>query len=222
MSLRCIIFDMDGTLTETNRLIFDSFNFIVKKYRGHTMPDHEITALFGPPEEGALARIVEGKQLETAMREYLEFYRSHHGSLARLIPGMKDVLDDVRRKGRHLALFTGKGTHTTAITLEEFGLTSYFDLVVTGNDVREHKPSAEGLHKILKHFNLRPREALMVGDAVADVKAAQEAGIPIAAVLWDSYGRDRVLRMKTDHVFHEVSEFHRWLNKKLEEPHHVA
>jgi len=222
MGLRCIIFDMDGTLTETNRLIFDSFNFIVKKYRGHTMPDHEIAALFGPPEEGALARIVEGKQLETAMKEYLEFYRSHHGSLARLIPGMKEVLDDVRRKGRHLALFTGKGTHTTAITLEEFGLTSYFDLVVTGNDVREHKPSAEGLHKILKHFHLQPREALMVGDAVADVKAAQEAGIPIAAVLWDSYGRDRVLRMRTDHVFHEVREFHQWLNKKLEEPLHVA
>ncbi len=222
MSLRCIVFDMDGTLTETNRLIFDSFNFIVKKYRGYTMLDHEITALFGPPEEGALARIVDGPQLETAMQEYLEFYRTHHNALARLIPGIRDVLDDVRSKGRRLALFTGKGKHTTAITLEKFGLTTYFDLVVTGNDVREHKPSAEGLRKILSHFNLKPGEALMVGDAVADVKAAQEAGIPIAAVLWDSYGKDRVLDMKTDFVFHDVAEFHRWLNKKIEEPIHVA
>ena len=222
MNLRCIVFDMDGTLTETNRLIFDSFNFIVKKYRGHTMPDHEITALFGPPEEGALARIVDESQLEAAMKEYLEFYRNNHASLARLIPGMKDVLDDIREKGRHLALFTGKGTHTTAITLEEFGLTEYFDLVVTGNDVREHKPSAEGLRKILQHFRLKPEEALMVGDAVADVKAAKEAGIPIAAVLWDSYGKDRVLRMKTDHVFHEVKEFRSWLTGKLSEPLHVA
>jgi HAD superfamily hydrolase (TIGR01509 family) len=213
---------MDGTLTETNRLIFDSFNFIVQKYRGHTMLDHEITALFGPPEEGALARIVDQPQLETAMQEYLEFYRTHHASLARLIPGIRDILDNVRSKGRHLALFTGKGKHTTAITLEKFGLSSYFDLVVTGNDVREHKPSAEGLRKILSHFNLKPGEALMVGDAVADVKAAQEAGIPIAAVLWDSYAKDRVLSMKTDHVFHSVSEFHRWLDKKLEEPIHVA
>lgn len=222
MSLRCVVFDMDGTLTETNRLIFDSFNFIVKKYRGHTMPDHEITALFGPPEEGALARIVDESQLEAAMKEYLEFYRNNHGSLARLIPGMKDVLDDIREKGRYLALFTGKGTHTTSITLEEFGLTEYFDLVVTGNDVREHKPSAEGLRKILRHFHLKPEEVLMVGDAVADVKAAKEAGIPIAAVLWDSYGKDRVLRMKTDHVFHEVKEFRSWLTGKLNEPLHVA
>ncbi|MEX1140470.1 MAG: HAD family hydrolase [Bacteroidota bacterium] len=222
MSLRCIVFDMDGTLTETNRLIFDSFNFIAKKYLGHTMPDHEITALFGPPEEGALARIVDENQLELAMKEYLEFYRNNHGSLARLIPGMKEVLDDVRERGRHLALFTGKGTHTTAITLEEFGLKEYFDLVVTGNDVREHKPSAEGLRKILQHFNLKPPEALMVGDAVADVKAAKEAGMPIAAVLWDSYGKDRVLRMKADHVFHEVREFRAWLAGKLKEPLHVA
>jgi HAD superfamily hydrolase (TIGR01509 family) len=213
---------MDGTLTETNRLIFDSFNFIVKKYRGHTMPDHEITALFGPPEEGALARIVDEPQLQSAMQEYLEFYRAHHESLARLIPGIRDVLDHVRRKGRHLALFTGKGRHTTDITLEKFGLRSYFDLVVTGNDVREHKPSAEGLRTILSHFNLEPDEALMVGDAVADVKAAQEAGIPIAAVLWDSYAKDRVLSMRTDHVFHNVHDFHLWLIKKLEEPLHVA
>ncbi len=213
---------MDGTLTETNRLIFDSFNFIVKKYRGHTMPDHEITALFGPPEEGALARIVHGTQIETAMEEYLDFYRNHHASLARLIPGMKEVLDDIRKHGRYLALFTGKGTHTTAITLEQFGLAEFFDLVITGNDVREHKPSAEGLRKILQHFHLRPEEALMVGDAVADVKAAREAGIPMAAVLWDSYGKDRVLRMNADHVFHEVKEFHSWLTGKLNEPLHVA
>lgn len=222
MSLRCIVFDMDGTLTETNRLIFDSFNFIVKKYRGHTMPDHEITALFGPPEEGALAHIVDAAHLETAMKEYLEFYRDNHASLARLIPGMKEVLDHIRSQGRHLALFTGKGTHTTAITLQEFGLTEFFDLVITGNDVREHKPSAEGLRKILQHFRLKPEEALMVGDAVADVKAAREAGVPMAAVLWDSYGKDRVLRMNADHVFHEVKEFQAWLTGKLNERLHVA
>jgi HAD superfamily hydrolase (TIGR01509 family) len=213
---------MDGTLTETNRLIFDSFNFIVQKYKGRTLPDHEITALFGPPEEGALVHIVGEERLDEAMKEYLEYYRANHATLARVIPGMKEVLDEVRTRGRHMALFTGKGIHTTTITLEEFGLTKYFDFVVTGNDVREHKPSAEGIVKILNHFRLEPREALMVGDAVADVKAAQEAGVPIAAVLWDSYGKERVLRMKTDHVFHDVHEFHEWLKSKLSEPTHVA
>lgn len=215
MHLRCVIFDMDGTLTETNRLIFDSFNHIVKKYRGRTMPDHEITALFGPPEEGALVKIVGEERLETAMAEYLEFYRKHHHTLARMVPGMKEVLDDIRQAGRIIALFTGKGIHTTTITLEECGIKDYFDAIVTGNDVLEHKPSAEGIRKIMEQFHLDRGEVLMVGDAVSDVKAAREAGIPIAAVLWDSYGKERVLNMNADYVFHTVAEFRDWLRKHL-------
>jgi len=122
MSLKCIIFDMDGTLTQTNQLIFDSFNFIVKKYQGKTLSPSEITALFGPPEEGALIPIVGEERLPQALEEYLSFYRANHQRLARLYPGIREVLDDVKQRGKLLALFTGKGIHTTTITLEEFGL----------------------------------------------------------------------------------------------------
>lgn len=216
MSLECIIFDMDGTLTRTNQLIFDSFNHIVERYKGEVMEDHEITALFGPPEEGAIVKIVGEEHLSRAMHEYLTFYRDNHQRLARLYPGIREVLQDVKSRKKHLALFTGKGTHTTRITLDEFGLTPFFDLVVTGNDVVEHKPSAEGIRKILSHFSLRPDEALMVGDSVADVKASHEAGVKIAAVLWDSYGKERVLAMETDYLFHHVEEFHQWLRSRLD------
>ncbi len=215
MSLKCIIFDMDGTLTQTNQLIFDSFNFIVRKYQGKTLTPQEITALFGPPEEGALIPIVGEKLLPQAMKEYLSYYRENHKRLAKLYPGIREILDDVKRRGRLLALFTGKGIHTTTITLEEFGLKGLFDCVVTGNDVANHKPSAEGIQKILDAFGLEPHEAVMVGDSVADVKASHAAGVRVAAVLWDSYAKERVLRMQTDFLFHNVTEFHRWLNEQL-------
>ena len=215
MSLKCIIFDMDGTLTQTNQLIFDSFNFIVQKYQGKTLTPPEITALFGPPEEGALIPIVGEERLPQAMKEYLSYYRENHGRLARLYPGIREVLNDVKQRGKLLALFTGKGIHTTTITLEEFGLQDLFDCVVTGNDVVNHKPSAEGIQKILDQFALEPYEAIMVGDSVADVKASRGAGVQIAAVLWDSYAKERVLQMQTDFLFHNVTEFHRWLNEQL-------
>jgi len=51
----------------------------------------------------------------------------------------------------------------------------------------------------------------MVGDSVADVKAAHEAGVEIAAVLWDSYGKENVMRMKVDYQFHSVKEFFEWV-----------
>ncbi len=216
MSLRCLIFDMDGTLTQTNQLIFDSFNFIVEKYQGKRMTPDEITALFGPPEEGALIPIVGEHRLPQAMNEYLSFYRMHHNRLARLYPGINEILRESKKKGKILALFTGKGIHTTTITLEELDLTNIFDCVVTGNDVDRHKPSGEGILRILERFDLRPDEALMVGDSVSDVKASREAGVRMAAALWDSYARERVLAMNADYLFHSVEEFRQWLREHLD------
>jgi pyrophosphatase PpaX len=214
--LKCVIFDMDGTLTQTNRLIFDSFNYIAQKYEGKRYTESEITAMFGPPEEGALINIVGRENIGQAMKEYLEFYSANHNTLAQLYPGIKEVVIDLKKRGVHVALFTGKGIDTTSITLDKFGLTPYFDYVVTGSDVTNHKPSAEGIRKIMNQFRLQADEVLMVGDGVPDVKASHEAGVKIAAVLWDSYGKEKVLQMKTDYVFHNVSEFSGWLRGQFD------
>lgn len=207
---------MDGTLTQTNQLIFDSFNVIVEKYQGKRMQEGEITALFGPPEEGALVKIVGEERLPQAMDEYLEFYKSNHARLAQLYPGVRALLEYLRAKKLRLALFTGKGIHTTGITLKEFDLVSFFDSVITGNDVEQHKPSGEGIRKILAQFGITAGEAVMVGDSVADVKAAREAGVRVVSVLWDSYARDRVLQLNPEYVFRTVGELHDWFRRELD------
>lgn len=214
--LKCLVFDMDGTLTQTNQLIYDSFNYIAQKYAGRSYSIPEIHAMFGPPEEEALLAIVQPDRMNAVMEDYLEFYQKEHGRLARLFPGIIEILRYTKESGRSLALFTGKGIHTTRITLREFHIEQYFDYVVTGNDVVQRKPSSEGLKNIMNHFHLHPDEVLMIGDAVSDVKAARDAGVRIAAVLWDSYAKDQVLKMKTDLIFHDVQEFHDWLKKQFE------
>ncbi len=69
--------------------------------------------------------------------------------------------------------------------LESEGL--IFDIIITGTDVINYKPSADGIHEVMKRFNLVAEQVLMVGDSVADVKAAN------------------------DYIFHDVSEFEVWL-----------
>jgi len=215
-SLKCVIFDMDGTLTQTNQLIYDAFNDIAVRFQGRTYSPEAITAMFGPPEEGALLTIAGEDRIDEAMHEYLKFYRARHNDLARLYPGILDLLIWLKQRGVRLALFTGKGIHTTTITMEMFGLKPYFDFVVTGNDVVNHKPSSEGIRKILDHFSLSPDDVLMVGDSPSDVKASHEAGVRIAAVLWDSYRKEKVLQLKTDYVFHDVAEFSSWLRSRFD------
>jgi phosphoglycolate phosphatase/pyrophosphatase PpaX len=207
---------MDGTLTQTNQLIYDAFNDIAVRFQGRTYSPEAITAMFGPPEEGALLTIAGEDRIDEAMHEYLKFYRARHNDLARLYPGILDLLIWLKQRGVRLALFTGKGIHTTTITMEMFGLKPYFDFVVTGNDVVNHKPSSEGIRKILDHFSLSPDDVLMVGDSPSDVKASHEAGVRIAAVLWDSYSKEKVLQLKTDYVFHDVAEFSSWLRSRFD------
>jgi pyrophosphatase PpaX len=116
----------------------------------------------------------------------------------------------LKEQGTRLAVFTGKGHHTTRITLDLLHLTSFFDMVVTGNDVERHKPDPEGITKILDHFALRPEQALMVGDSMADLRAARGAGVPLAAVLWDSYDAERVRHASPEYLFHSVTELDQW------------
>lgn len=204
---------MDGTLTQTNQLIYDSFNHVAEKYINKRLTQKEIIALFGPPEEEAVENMIGKKHIEPAMKDYYNFYRTEHNTLAAIYPGIKWILEFLKSKEIIIGLFTGKGRQTTDITLEQFGISSYFDVTITGDDVDEFKPSGDGIRKIMTKFSLQPNDVLMVGDAVADLKASRETGVDIASVVWDSYGKDEVLKLSPDYIFHDVTEFLTQLKK---------
>jgi HAD superfamily hydrolase (TIGR01549 family) len=206
---------MDGTLTRTNELIFASFNHVASKYLGKTLVSQEIIRLFGPPEEGGLAELVGEENARAAMDELCEFYSTHHSTMATLHTGIEDVLRFLKENGVRVALFTGKGKRTTTITLEAFNISRYFDLVVSGTDVVNHKPHAEGILKILDALRVGRDEVLMVGDTLSDVKASRMAGVRMAGVVWDSYDRERLLQADTDYVFHNVGEMFEWLRAHI-------
>ena len=203
------IFDIDGTLTSTNQLIFDSFNFIAKKYLYRTFSDEEIIALFGPTEDVILKEWC-GDNYEDARKEYYKYYSEHHG-IARLYNGIKEILRHLKSKNYPVGIFTGKGRTASLITLEKLGVDHYFDLIVTGDDVEKHKPSPEGIMKFVKHFGLIPERVLMIGDSVSDVIASKEAGVKVASVLWDSYGKAEVKLLESDYYFHSVDELKEFL-----------
>jgi pyrophosphatase PpaX len=213
--ISCVIFDIDGTLTRTNELIFATFNHVARKYLHRTFQPAEIVAMFGPPEEGALAPLFKQEDLPRIMDELCEYYRAHHTAMAELHPGIEEVLEFLKSRDVRLAVFTGKGRRTTDITLEILGVAGYFDLIVSGNDVVKHKPDPEGILKVIREFSLKPEEVLMVGDSLGDIKASRGAGVNMAAVLWDSYDSERVRGAGAHYVFDEVAELLAWLRTHI-------
>lgn len=208
-----VVFDVDGTLTRTNELIFKSFNYILDKYLGEQYTDEQITKLFGPPEEAIIEQFFPDNTSEV-MTDYMEFYKGNH-HLADLYAGIRGILDYIRSKGKPMGIFTGKGTQTAMATLEMLHVDEYFNTIVTGSHVEEHKPAPEGLLKISKEWNLPPEKILYVGDANVDVTAGREAGIHVISVLWDSYSKDKVLEMGSDYIAHSVEELDEIIRQKV-------
>lgn len=204
---------MDGTLTQTNQLIYDSFNHVAEKYINKRLSEKEIIALFGPPEKEAVENMIGSDHIESAMNDYYSFYHERHNTLASLYPGIIEILEFLKSKKVIIGLFTGKGRRTTDITLEQFGIKKYFDVTMTGDDVEIFKPSGDGIIKIIRKFSLKPAEVLMVGDSIADFKASREAEVEIASVVWDSYSKHDVMQLSSDYFFHNVSEFYEWLKR---------
>ena len=206
-----IIFDVDGTLTFTNQLIFDSFKHITKKYLGRSYTDDEIIALFGPTEDVILREMCK-EEYESARKDYYAYYKNNH-DIARLYDGIKELIVDLNNSGILLSIFTGKGRTSALITLDELGLTNYFDMIVSGDDVENHKPSPEGIIMFLSKHNFDPKEVLMIGDAPSDIIAANECGVEIASVVWDSYAEDEVRKLNSNNLFHSVDELRNFIFK---------
>jgi len=208
-----IIFDVDGTLTSTNSLIFASFKNLGKIFLNRTLTDEEIIASFGPPEDVIIKKWC-GSDFERGKQIYYDFYSENH-HMADLYPGMREALELIKAKNVYLAIFTGKGLRSTAISMEKLNALDYFDFIVAGDEVVNHKPSAEGILKILDALKLNKERTLMVGDSPVDILAAREAGVKMASVVWDSYAKEEVLKMKSDFVFYTVNELTRFLKDNL-------
>jgi len=210
-----IIFDIDGTLTSTNELIFSTFRHVTEKYLGKKVTDEEIISLFGPTEDVILKEWMKD-DYEEARKDYMAYYEAKHHLMADVYPGITESLQYIKSKNIPLSIYTGKGRGSTDITLRKIGVYDLFDMIVTGDDVEIHKPSPEGIDVFVQKFNLNRDKVLMIGDAPADILAARNANVKIASVVWDSYAKEKILEMNSDYVFETVDELMKFLKENLE------
>lgn len=126
----------------------------------------------------------------------LRFARTiHYRDLApymRMEAGLIETLD--RLKGQvSLAVCTNRATSMEMI-IEDFGLSGYFDCVMTASRVTNPKPHPEPLLRVLEHFGIEPGEALFIGDGEVDMRAAASAGVPFVAYKTPLPALDRIER----------------------------
>ncbi len=141
-------------------------------------------------------------EVDAMIAEYRTIYAARkHGATA-VYPGVADAL---ARLGGRKSTATTKGTPTTRIVLEQFGLLRHFDHV-QGTDGFPAKPEPDVLVKSLEALGVRPADCLFVGDSAADMEAGRRAGIRTCAVTWGYGDIEEMTRWEPDFWIHAPHE----------------
>jgi pyrophosphatase PpaX len=203
------IFDLDGTLADTLPVCYEAFRAACARLGGPVYTDAQIRSLFGPSEEGMVQRAMPQCWPE-ALAVLLEEYQRHLALCPGLFPSVASVLDRLRERRVPLALVTGKGPQTTAMSLAHFGLEQVFHPVEVGSPAGVVK--AQAITRIVTSWSVAPREVIYVGDAVADMQAAAEAGVLGVAAAWAPSAIEAELASARPHrLFTDAGEFETWL-----------
>ena len=198
------LFDVDGTLTDSaqdicaavrsvvNKLDYFPSDEFLRSYIGRHLDDLflDLNPAFSKDEMAAM------------LVDYRTVYHSYNHSNTRLYPG---VAETISKLGGRKSTATTKGTPTTRIVLEIFGLLPYFDHV-QGTDGFPAKPQPDVIHKSLEIFGVDPSQCLMVGDAPADMEAGRNAGVKTCAVRY-GYGKvEQMARFEPDYWIDDLRE----------------
>ncbi|EDM38615.1 hypothetical protein PBAL39_21120 [Pedobacter sp. BAL39] len=209
MHIKTIIFDLDGTIADTLPLCIAAFKKSIEPLLGAEISADQIIATFGPSEEGTIRQLIPTHEKE-GVEAYLSFYQKLHEMCGSAFPGITELLELLNAEGVQLAMVTGKGIRSTMISLEQFGLSEYFEYLETGSP--EGPSKVKGIERILKRLNADPKYTIYVGDAPSDITACRTVGVPIAAAAWASTTNAKELEaLHPDWLFPTVESFRDWL-----------
>jgi len=179
--IKAVLFDLDGTLINTNNLIIESFKYTLRKHLNLELEDKDIVKFFGEPLDTTLGRF-DGENVELLVDTYRAFNKENHDSLARSFEDAISALKDLKAKGIKLAVVTSKRRQMAERGLKLFQLYDLIDVIITPEDTLKHKPEGEPALEACKILKVDPKDALMVGDSHYDILCGKNAGCKTCVV----------------------------------------
>lgn len=199
-----IIFDLDGTLLDTNTLIWKSFEHVFHQYKkGYELSKEELVSFLGPSLKASLLRYFDEDMIEELIDYYRAFNHTHHEDYVELYPHVMETIHCLKEQGYPLAILTTKLKEAALIGLDMFQLTDDFDVIIGHQEVMNQKPHPEGIELIMKTCHCH--RGIMIGDNVSDIMAGKNAGIHTVGVSW-SLKRDELVKVKPDMMIDDLSE----------------
>lgn len=204
-----ILFDLDGTLTDSGPGIVNGFEYAITKMGGTVEDRSQLRRFVGPPLEESFGKILGYSEEDTrkAITVYREYYFGKGGVFENEVySGIEDLLKELKQTGKKMAVATSKVLRGTKIVLEHFGMDKTFDFVSATNDV-DVVTKEDVIKQAIEHFGIEDtRKVLMVGDRKYDIEAANKIGIDSVGVLWGYGGREELESAGATYIIDDPKE----------------
>lgn len=210
---KIVVFDLDGTLTDPKVGITKSVQYALH-HLAIVEPDLEkLTAFIGPPLSESFARyyLLDEAKIANAIPLYREYFQYQGIFENEIYPGITELLQDLKKSGRFLAVATSKPTVFAEQILRYFDLEPYFDLVVGSNLDNTRTTKTEILAEVLQmcsQYSLR--DFVMIGDREHDVIGAKNVGIDSIGVTYGYGSLDELKESGVNFMVGNIGELRRW------------
>ncbi len=205
MTIRNILFDLDGTLLDTNELIVQSFQHTYQKHLNKQVDKDEIIKTFGEILKITLDREF-GEHSEEAITTYRSFQIENFEKLISIHKGVKEGIIELHKQGYKLGVVTSRLNESAIKGLNHFGLLDYFESIIGADDTQQHKPDPTPACIALKKLGGTLEETLFVGDSPFDILCGKNAGIKSVLVGWSALPMDMMLKHEPDYVVESMEE----------------
>lgn len=212
---KAVIFDIDGTITDTNPLFLEAIRQAYREFTGEDKPQEFFIFTLGIPSPETVRKLgIPREQAEAFVARWQELIKIGMPKV-RLFPGIREVLETLHEARIPMAIVTAKVQSEMSYQFDRFGLNHLFQVILCAEDAPRPKPYPDPLLVACKKLGIPPKDALFVGDSVYDATAACLAGVPFALASWGALEKERVLAMHPDFVLASPEDLLKILRRSL-------
>ena len=201
--IRLIIFDFDGTLGDSQKLITDTMLATIERLNLPMRSREECARTIGLPLKECFSSIIPmtDEQAEECAKVYSEIFNVKNvPGVVKTFPGVVETLERLSSQGILMSIASSRSHRTLAKLMDELDLSKYITYLIAADDVVEKKPAAESVLKTLRHFNVEAHETLVVGDTEFDILMGRNAGTHTCGVTYGNGSKESLEAAKAEWI----------------------
>ena len=206
------IFDFDGTLANTQTVIFQSWVLTCEQLDLPTVSLSQIRSMMGWSLVKIAQTIAKSEDMDIVQTLILTYKKNYQvicnteSSPIKLFDGTIEMLQNLKDSGKMLFVVSAKSSQTLNLTLKQLEIKKFFVEIIGADDVVFVKPNPEAIETLVSKYNLIKSETVMIGDALVDIQIGQNAKVKTCGVTWGATDPKIMATFGADWIVNKVSE----------------